>query len=677
MSCCPRGRKRRTGALIGGFALAVVTAPTAAQQAADPADDIGEESEVIVAPSTPDRSKPAVPSAAAGPDSGISGGVLAAVPGKADDELSWGMPPIPWRGSLVVNGSRTFPEEGSGATNFSEQFSATGSSYVWQPWFLRVNGNLNAGLSQLRDASSRQDSRTWTTGLGGQFLPGTRTPFNANISHSGSSTESKSASGTTQSDASTLNLGLSQAYSPLDGSFSSTFAYGYMKSDFTSASSAGATQNYATVAENFSGSIGIPIRSENPQSLGINGNLATTRNEQAAARTRTGNLNALHSLYLEDYVMNLSSDANVNINESTTGNTINKAVISQLGTAMDWVPSDDYPLTVNGSARLFDSQTTAGNTRSGVSAATLTGAAIYPLNRNWRFTSQASSAFTQFTQAEGGGIRRQSHTLGAGAAWSGDGLVFQRGAWGHNITYGAGSSVTSSYNRDGSGAAESDTALSSNANAGQVFSRDIEVEGGKPVRVSLSEGYGVSAAATGSAPNHTLNHAVTVNWEATPRPDTRWVLNGSASDGRSFGTTNQVYQQLSGIASADVTTSPYSSLTATGSSAFSRQMGSGSASRWSGSGNAGVRYTHSRFADVSGLIYQAQYNLTVREKLVTRPGGGLTGDGFELEHIASQSWSWRLGLLGWKVDHSVTKFGSRGIGQSIFFSVTRDFSGVL
>jgi hypothetical protein len=34
-------------------------------------------------------------------------------------------------------------------------------------------------------------------------------------------------------------------------------------------------------------------------------------------------------------------------------------------------------------------------------------------------------------------------------------------------------------------------------------------------------------------------------------------------------------------------------------------------------------------------------------------------------------------LLGWRIEHSAVKFGSGGIGQTVYLSVVRDFSGVL
>lgn len=664
-----QGRKRLDGALFGSLLLLWTAVPAAAQSAPPPDDDVGEESDVVAvpeaAPTRAERAPTAPPPSHPGPTS---------AEGDRND-LAWSIPAIPWRGTLTINGSRNFPAEGEAGTTLSEVFTANGSSYVWQPWFLRLGGHLSAGLSQAREAGVRQDSRTWTVGMSGQFLPGTRTPLGANVTQTGSVTESGGSTGSVRSDAATTTFGLTQAYAPADGRFTSNFGYGYMQSRVSSEGTEGLFQRFGTVAQSVSGSLGIPIRTENPQSLGFTGALATTRSDDARTSTRTGNLNALHSLYLEDYVMTLSSDASIHVNDAATAIDASHAVISQLGTSMDWIPSDDYPLSVTGSARLFDSRTRIAGNDSGVAAATVSLSGNYPLNRNWRFGAQALSAFSQLSQPVGDDTRRQNHSLGTTASWSGDGLSFKRGDWLHTVSYGAGSALVSSYTRESAGGTTTDSAVSTSGNVGQVFARDWPVEDGKPVRVSLAESYSVSAE-VGKAATHSLNHALSLAWEKSARQGLRWIFNGSASDGRTFGETTQSFQQVSGVASADMVLSAYSSFSGTGSLAFSRQQGSGN-ERWNGSGTGGVRYSHVRFADVSGLVYQAQYNLVVREKIVSTASGGVSGDGLELQHIASQAWSWRLGLLGWRVEHAVSKIGNTGIAQSIFFSVTRDFSGML
>lgn len=585
------------------------------------------------------------------------------------DSLRWEIPPIPWRASISLSGGSTLPAEGSSSTMFSQNFSASGGSYVWQPWFLKLNGAMSISQSQDRSNESSGGSSSGSVGGGGTLLPSTRYPFSFNGSFAKSGAESRGdVGGGVYSESQTSALGLMQIYSPADGAYSSTWTYNRLGSEGKSTSDVGAQNSLSVVTQNMGVSLSIPLRTENPQSLTFSSDLRLTENQAVRASSEAGSVNAAHSIYLEDYVMTVSTNVVANATRESVSGVGSRSAVSNLFSNMDWVPSDDYPLNIGGSLGVFNAKTGTGAGEFNVLSTNATGTARYPLDKYWTFQGQFNLGQTS---SEGSGVKTDntSYTVFGSVNWSGEGVRSKWQTWDYSLGYGAQSGFNYLGIKGSSGVSSSQSNFSAGLSVNQGLTRGYIVPDGPPVLVSIGQGYSLSAAGQSGETFQSLDHSVSATWSPST-PSARRQFSVALSDGRSFGSSNQSYQKLSGSALYQAEVSPYSTLSGNGGVDYSQQGGSGSARKVLGA-NAGASYSHARFAGISGLTYDARYSLVVRQ-------ADFADEAYSLEHLVSQGWSWRYGLLGWRVDHTLSKFGNKsGVSQSIYLSVVRDFSGVL
>lgn len=624
-------------------------------------DEEGLDAPVVVPPDA--RSEPASQS---GPPA-VVGSAASAL---ADTgSLRWEIPPIPWRASLTLSGGSSIPSEGASSTTLSQYFTASGGSYVWQPWFLKLNGAMSVSRSEDQSNDSSGESNSLTFGGGGVLLPATRYPFsfNGSLSKSGAKSTPDSGGGVTTESISN-SIGLMQIYTPLSGGYSTTWTYNRLGLEGSSTAGNDSQDQLRVVSQNWGLSVAIPLRTENPQSLNFNTDFRTTENQPARAESRAGSLNVAHSIYLEDYVMTVSSNIAANATRETTASQNTRSSVSNIFSGLDWVPSDDYPLTIGGSLGLFNSKTGTGAGEFSVSTINGTGSARYPLDKQWTFLGQFNTAKTS-TQGGGEGAESTLYALFGSANWSGEGVRAKWQAWDYSLGYGAQSGFTYLSVSQSRAASSAESRLTGSMNFGQGLGRSYPMAEGSPIVVAVSQAYSASAGTQSEEISQTLDHSATASWSPSTAT-ARKQFSVSVSDGRSFGGASQTYQQASGNALYQTELSPYSSLSGTAGLNYSKQGGSTSSRKVLGA-NTGARYSHLRFANVSGLSYEARYDLIVRQFAED-------SSVYQLEHMFSQGWSWRFGLLGWRIDHTMSKFGDQsGISQSLYLSVVRDFSGVL
>jgi hypothetical protein len=147
------------------------------------------------------------------------------------------------------------------------------------------------------------------------------------------------------------------------------------------------------------------------------------------------------------------------------------------------------------------------------------------------------------------------------------------------------------------------------------------------------------------------------------------------SDGRSFGETNSFHQSITSAVDRQWLLANYQSLSGSVSLGFSQQGIDGSGDGWKGSGGVNVAYGHARFANVNGLLYSLNYSAALRayETIINSQADTKWG----LEHLLTQSWTWRYGLLSWQLMNTNSVSPVRDFSSSIWLTVTRDFGGVL
>lgn len=631
--------------------------PSAAQSAAD----LEEEDADIVVPSAvqaDSRPRPtsAAPLAAAEP-------APAAAPNVSG--LSWAVPPIPYRGSLGLAMGRTRNEIGETLGTSTVSLNGSGSSYVYAPWLATLLGSV--GASQSRQTGGQQTD-TANLSLSTSALSRSRYPLSAAV---GAGTSRSSGAGGKITTTDFRRLDITQAYTPPSESFRTTWNFNH--------ASFGNSNGPATVSNQINGSLNLKPSGELPQTLTLTAGAGQT--SSGGNGSRSGDFGISHSIYLEDYVMSIGSDASVRLSQ-TTGADTQDYLFYQLGSRMDWIPSDDYPLRLRGDVRhLAVSSKVDGGSERAVASSTMTVNGDYPLSKNWALSgylnlirvgedSQASSSSTTTT------------SLGGAASWSGDGLSRPIDGWNYALNYGSSFSANATKSQSDT-ESRSVSVVSAGGNIGHSATRALGSSGeARPATLALSQSYGATVtygAGVSQPVAHTLNHSATFRW--SPMQDRpRLDASVTASDSRGFGTSRYEYQTIQGNANESIALSAYENVSWYVNLPLTRQGGPNTNSRWQGTVTSGLGYDNARFARVSGLRYMANYSIMFRERLTSLPEAPAAGpqpQGYAIDHRFTQTWSWRLGLLGWSISNSIMKTDTGGTAASIDLTVTRDFGGVL
>ena len=624
-------------------------------------DDMIDDDESLV-DEVPQKNVTGTPSAA--PIVSGSAGVLS----DSADTRSWEIPPIPWRGALSVAGGASQAADGSTSTSLNQSFSASADSYVWQPWFLKLNGGMSAARSEQQSESTSVEATSVALNGGGLLLPSTRYPFSFTGSLSKNISDSQSeTAGNLVSEVQSSTLGLTQIYIPEDRLYSSTWSYNQINVAGTTTTDGRSENSLDLFSQNFGVNVAVPLRTENPQSLNLGSSFGSSKNKLDQSSSQTGSIDAGHSIYLEDYVMSISTNLLASATKTAAFTDSSRSSVTNLSSSLSWIPSDDYPLEIGSGLNFFDTKSGSGVNEYRVSTANVMGSARYPLDKYWTFQTQANVVQVS-ALGVGAKTTSNSQSLTANVTWVGEGVRSKWGLWDYALSYGGGSGLNY-FSMKSAGATQASNNVMGSANLGHSLGRSYTIEDDAPVLVSFSQGYSAGLSGSDSAGlAHALSHSATASWSPTTEL-TRKFFTGSISDGRSFGEYEQSTQQITTSASYQTAITPYSSLSGFTGMSYSQQSGQ-SGGRSVFGANAGARYSHFQFANVSGLNYEARYDLVLRqpENLSER---------HMLEHLISQGWSWRYGLLGWRVDHTLSRLGSGDVTQSINLSIVRDFSGVL
>lgn len=582
------------------------------------------------------------------------------------ESARWVMPPLPYRGALTFGHDRLMIRSGSQSSSVLG-LSVSGNSFVYAPWLATLNGN--AGVTQSR-GSDGSEGRSASAALSSNLVPRSRFPGSVSVGAGSSSNSTRNSS--TTSEFRTLQW--NQAYAPLDQSFRSNWTYSYNQF--------GTNGGPASRTDALNGSLSLKPGGELPQTLSLTGGM-TRAASGSGSGSESQTLGVAHSVYLEDYVLSIASDASASRSE-VKGDQGSEYSFAQAGSQFDWIPSDDYPLRLRGGARhqeVRTSQVAVASSERRLATTNLSLNADYPVNRNWAASGTAN--YLRTTNVDGAGTANSAvASLIGSLSWSGDGKTSKLDAWDYRLGYGGSGSISSTQTNGASGSTGS-SSLGLGANLSQGVSRSFGAPGARaPATLSLTQTYSANGASSsgsaGQPVTHSLSHSAAYSWSPVPERPTL-AANLSATDSRGFGATRYQYQSLQGTATENLTLSAYESAFWSVGLPLTRQ-GGGSGGRWEGTVTMTSGYINGRFAKVSGLRYSGNYSLLVRENIETRqtiPSSGQERNGYELEHRFSHSLAWRLGLLSWQLSNDITKAPEAGVSAALRLTVTREFGGVL
>lgn len=476
--------------------------------------------------------------------------------------INWILPPIRIGGTVSYNLRHdSSDEQSSKQTGLSTTLNASTNTYIWQPWFARVNGSLGftttTNTSDSNEASS-SGKNVVVTGSGQlSVLSKSKFPFEAHFQRSNSSVSNDLAVANSYAS---QRYGFTQRFIKKDGDA----MFGWDRNSQTSADNVSDLQDSLQLR--------LSHRLEKHQ-LQFSGDRATN------ARESTGDNAAQTSFSFQDSYSPspaISVESLINISQSDyhLQESDNKTQLLQLSSNAFWRP-EDVPLTVTGGFRLF----ALGTDSTGLST---NGNPTENRLRNASANLGASYEFNQYVRLDGGinanmvdsnGVKTETISINSNqtlsANYSPEAIAL--GAFKYN--WGTSASLGNHTQED-----TSNQQLALQFTHG--LSRSIKLDGGSTVAMEVSQG--LAAAANSNAPDSNastrrLTHSGSVSWDLSQQMGAP-QLRLSGSDSRALDGQQEFFQIINFQASSNLPTSGYSSWTGNLTIQATRQGGNSTGS---------------------------------------------------------------------------------------------------
>ena len=589
----------------------------------------------------------------------------AALTGMVEDTLpdpggeGWQLAPIRWGGntSSLLNAFRD--DLGGQTLNNTQTVNLRTASHIYQPWFAQVNGNVglltSAATRNGTGGENSSSSRSTAINYGGSLnlFPLSRFPLQAYLDRG----DSRASANDTGSAFKTSRLGLRQSYRPETGTDSYSFSYdrSTVEAEIARSSVDSLQGNYSVSLEQHSVSLGTRY-SRNQAGL-------------TGESSRTFGLNGAHT-WRYDETLSVSSSAYFNNQEIQylSGDilSLNRSRLIQATTGFTWLPDEDMPLTVTGSANLL--ATSTDTTLDSSRLANVGGLLGFTYRLSQRLTAAGNF---QISQTSNGGIRQ--------SLLSGNGLLSYSG---EPLTFG---NYFYNWNASGSVAAQSlsgtGSVQSQSGQVGHSLNRSIAFSEGNVLNLTASQG--VSATSSGqSGSAGTLSHSAGVSWRLGYGSNITGLFSAMAADNLTGGEFSSHYRTFNLNGNGLLQLSRRASLTAYANLAWSQQrqpqpelqLGSQlfnvGSSQWTGSASLG--YQNARALDIQNLSYSASVQLTT-----TGTDRGIFAVGANnLNRQQSTSLQnrldYRLGRVNFQLLGSLASLNGKK-SALVFFQMNRDF----
>ncbi|MDP2369634.1 MAG: hypothetical protein Q8M25_15605 [Rhodoferax sp.] len=457
-------------------------------------------------------------------------------------DISWVMPAIRLGGMVSYNLRRDWSEGQQRMRNgLTATVNASGSSFIWQPWFARINGSL--GLSMSRDGSDGGNTSSVSknlilTGVGElSVLAQSPYPFEAHIVRSNNrvSSDLVIADGSAHQ-----RIGFTQHYYRQDGE-----AMVGWESD---------TQTNTDTGNYRQRSLRLNLAHNRPEHrIQVTGDGAWSARETTGESTVQSNLSLQHS-YTPD--PSLAAESMVNISRAGyrlqrgTGDTR----LAQLSSLLVWRPADPA-LTVSGGARALavvggaagffgDNLIVGGRVRNAIVNANL--GVNYSFNRHTRLT-----AGLNLNRSRNNGANNANTSQSVGASYQPD--QFELVGFHYNWSTSA-----AAINRTG----EQERGRELTGQLGHNLSRDFRLTDASTLRIGAGQSLSVVSAGAGSRADavsaRQLTHSGSITWELSQQPASAMVQL-SVSDSRALADKPVSIQMVNFQASSNLPTSGQSS----------------------------------------------------------------------------------------------------------------------
>lgn len=457
-------------------------------------------------------------------------------------EIAWALPAVRIGGILSYDLRRDISEEQKRMQKgLTATLKASTNTFIWQPWFARVNGTL--GLTMSRDSSDGNEAASSSKSVimtgNGQLsvLAQSSYPFEAHFERNDSrvSTDLAVANGYASQ-----RYGFTQHYFRPEGDS----MIGWDRNTQTSAGTGRDRQD--SLQLNLSRSL------ENHR-VQLTGNRSNNTHEISGEHAVQNNLSLQHS-YAPDPSISVESMANISRSDYHLQQGDNDTRLVQLSSLAFWRPADQA-MTVTGGARVFALGT--GTTGLAVNSNAV-GARIHNVNANVGVNYDVTrltriNAGANVNLAENNGTKSSNTNQSVGATYQPDSI--ELGSFRYNW-----SSSGNATNRTGGQDAGRQLTLQLSHN----LSRSFRLEGGAAVSVEGSQSLvAVSSSSTSSsetASTKQLTHSGSLSWDLSQESGAA-LVRLSASDSRVLGGKQEFFQLVNFQASSNFPTSGFSSWT--------------------------------------------------------------------------------------------------------------------
>jgi hypothetical protein len=488
--------------------------------------------------------------------------------GTADGEAAqgnvWALPPVRIGGSVSYDlRSDTVGDQTRTQHGLSTTLNASTQTFIWQPWFAQLTGNVglmfsksssDSNATEFSNSNSYSSRNVILTG-GGQLsiLPQSRFPFEAHFNRNDSRISSQLAIGNGYAS---NRFGFSQHYTQSQGDSMIGWDRSTQDSDLNGRDQQDSWQlNISHALQN--------------QRIQLIGNRSVNTHEDTGESAVQNNLTLQHS-YTPSPSLSVESMSNISRSNYHLVDGDNNTHITQLSTLAFWRP-DDQPLTVTGGARLFTLASDSTGFRDNSGFGTDSNAASQRAS-NANVNLGINYELSRFTRLNAGanvnlittnGVRSNNTNQTIGATYQPD--FTEWGKFRYN--WSAASSFTNT-----TGSEEASRQLTVQLSHG--LSRSFTMSPTSTVSMDLSQS--VAAVASSGNSNRTtlsdgtsvedsgstlrLTHSGSLSWNISKEPGDA-MIRLSASDSRTVSGRRESFQLINLQASSNLPTGEYSSWT--------------------------------------------------------------------------------------------------------------------
>jgi hypothetical protein len=586
--------------------------------------------------------------------------------------LGWGLAPLRWGGQLGVLTRRNSSSDGGRSSDMQEYLNLRAASYVYQPWFAQVNGNLQLATNQGSSTGgsdgteSRQQGKSITGGGSLRLFPISRFPFQANFDVS----DSRNNSDLVSTDYTNTRLGVRQNYQPEDGAYAVSGGY-----DSSTINSNGfGKDSVGTWFGNFS-------RNTDVQSMQGNLNYSESTRTQNGDASRLLTFDSRHTYRIEE---NISYDSLAMITDNTLNYTTPAGVSSnhgrymQFNSTLTWRPEDeDIPLYVIGGLRTLSALNETNGASSTSQSMGLNLSATYTPTAN--LSLSGNGLLTRVANNLGGA--QLLSLVGGGATYSGDPLNF--GNYSYNWSAGASGSQQSG------GGGQGTTSLSSNTSLTGQFNHNLNraILAGEGSSWYLTLGQSLAETSSSQVGNTaSLTNSAGVSYRAIAGEAYSGTASFNANDmlttGANAGHFRYFNVQLNGQAQFSQRSSGSVNLTFQWSAQETPQVQSNAIYFNGVAQNNGAQqstsnvfgsavFQHQRAFGMPGLRYTMSFNANTLAR-DDRLAGDVNGSVERLTYSLDNRFDYRIGMLDFQLKGLITESAGKK-NALIFLKATRDF----